>query len=1073
MPLPEYTFVPWLRRGLASEIAEVDRLGLQPEAGTVGRPTLQVELTLDVLPAPGVAAPPGPSVTRAVQILGPGDVAALKGEAILRTHPADGTLAATPDELAFVEFYDEDLPWRYSPAKATMTRRLRPWLALLVLAEGEFTVTDRGQGTLPVLTLEAGAQLPPHEEHWAWAHAQLSTKVGNPADVGAAIASAPDQARSRLLSPRRLIGDTRYRAFLVPAFEAGRLAGLGRPPEGVPAQKPSWGLAVHDADRELPIYHGFTFRTATEGDFETLARKLEPHPVGPKFGTREMDVGDPGFGLAEHEGATVRLEGALAPPPPSAPGAPGFVHAPFADPWDATATDLQEMLDAGDAGLQPPATPTTAKADPIVVPPCYGLAHTGLPRLVDARDEAGLAWLVELNLDLRSRAAAGLGAEVVRERQEELMQRAWEQVSRVEEANQRLREAELAKAAADAVLRKHMEPLRDDRLTALTAPVQAGLRVPAGIGSGVPASATLRAAVDHSVVPAAAQSPAFRRVVRPQRPLVRRLGTAWQAGALQKDLLQQMDQPPETALTTAPPAPPPAAGVSIALVESAVTNAAQTIAARPPRPFEIFLQIADQEIAHRVTLGPAPVNFGAVPVNDLRSALQTRLRTRYPAFSFNGADPAAGTVERRVWNLTLAVTGIANDVPGRANIKVGETAFLEEFSDDALGKSHGAATVLRDPPPPPDPIGPDPSIGGTTAAADAQAFKVALDGFAQDLGGLADPAPRPRLDPDQLARPALLAALEPSKTVTARLEALIPAIAANPPHQPLAAVQAYPEFPDPMFDPLRGLGQEFVIPNVSDLPRDSLSVMEPNRRFIESYLAGANVALNQELLWREYPTDQRGTPFRVFWDARDAVGDPERKDIEPMHLWSGELGSQAPTAASALVLVVRGELLERFPSTVIYAQRAKFDGGDHDAPRILDPAAPLLDPIFSGKLEPDIRLVGFELGLEQARGRRVANAHGAPDPGWFFVFMERPGEPRFGLDSALEPPALETWDDLAWATLAGPEGSPFVSIAANAALAPTAATATTPRWGQTAADQASILLQSPVILARHASEMLP
>lgn len=1071
MSLPEYTFVPWLRRGLATEIVEVDRLGLQPEAGTLGRPTLAVELMLDVLPAPGAAAPPSTPVTRNVQILGPGDVAGLKSEAILRTYPLDGVLTATPDELAFVEFYDEDLPWRYTPAKA-VSSRLRPWLALLVLAENEFTIAGHGQASLPVLTFAVGAQLPPVDETWAWAHAQLSAKVSTAEDVGAAIAGAPDQARSRLLSPRRLVADTRYYAFLVPAFEAGRLAGLGRPPEDVPAQKPSWGLAVHDTDREMPFYHRFSFRTAIDGDFETLARKLTPHAVGPKFGARDLDVSEAGFGLVERSGATVRLEGALAPPPPPALGAPGFVHAPFANPWDATATALQGILDAGDAALQPPTLLDAAQVDPIVVPPSYGLAHTGLPRLIDARDDAGLAWLVELNLDLRSRAAAGLGAEVVRRRQEELMQRAWEQASRVEEANQRLREAELAKAAAHAVLRKHLEPLHDDRLTALTAPMQTGLRVPAGVGDGVLRSATLRAAVDHSVVPAAAQSPAFRRLVRPQRPLIRRLGATWQAGALQKDLLQKMDQPPSTALTLAPATSPPAAAVSLALVQGAVAVAAQTIAARPPRPFEIFLEVADQEIRDRVLHAPAPIDFGTVTVADLRSALQTRVRALYPGLPFDAANPAVGSVERRVWNLTLAVVGIANDVPGRATIKITDTAFREEFSNDALGKARGAATVLCDPPPLPTPAGPDPSIGRTTAAADAQAFEHDLAGFALDLEARADPDPRPVLDPDHLGHSALLAALDPSTTLTARLQALIPAIAGRPAHQALAAVQAYPEFSDPMFDPLRELSQDFVIANVSDLPRDSLSVMEPNRRFIEAYLAGANVALNQELLWREYPTDQRGTPFQVFWDARDAVGSG-RTDIGAIHLWSGPLGSQAPTPASVLVLVVRGELLERFPTTVICAQRAKFDGADHAAARILDPDKALLNPIFSGRLEPDIRLVGFEIGIEQARGRRVADTHGAPDPGWFFVFMERPGEPCFGLDSAPEPPPLTSWDDLAWSTLTGPAGSPFVTIAANAALIPTTAGATTPKWGLTSADQASILLQSPVILARHASEMLP
>ena len=30
---------------------------------------------------------------------------------------------------------------------------------------------------------------------------------------------------------------------------------------------------------------------------------------------------------------------------------------------------------------------------------------------------------------------------------------------------------------------------------------------------------------------------------------------------------------------------------------------------------------------------------------------------------------------------------------------------------------------------------------------------------------------------------------------------------------------------------------------------------------------GVNVEFGSELLWREYPTDQRGSSFRQFWDV--------------------------------------------------------------------------------------------------------------------------------------------------------------------------------------------------------------
>ena len=1064
MPLPKYTFVPWLRRGLATEITEADRLGQLPETGTVGRPTLAVELTLDVAPAPGAAAPPRPSVTRNVQILGPGDVASLKREAILRTDPAEGVLGATPDSLAFIEFYDEDLPWRYTPARATSSR-LRPWIALLVLTPEEFTLRERGRDQSPVLSFTDDARLPPAEETWAWAHVQLSKEVTDKAAVGTTILSDPDHARSRLLSPRRLIGDAQYHAFLVPAFEAGRLAGLGRPVDGVPAQKPSWGLPVHEADREMPVYHRFSFRTSTTGDFETLARQLVPRAVGDTFGSRLMDVSSPGFGVDDADGATVGLEGALGPP--------DFAPPKFPAKWSPAAKHVCAILDAGAEAMQPGAS------DPMIVPPAYGRLHAGRPRVVDARNSAHLAWLAELNLDFRSRAAAGLGSEIVRQRQEELMQRAWEQVGAVEEANKRLREAELARAAAQALMRKHIEPVKDDdRLTLLTAAAQDGLQAPEDLptvaaanqpvqAGEVPHTASVRAAVDVSQVPAAAQSPAFRRLTRPQRPVMRRLGTDGRTDQFQGDLLSRMDTTTTPPLSVAPPPPDPEAGVELAKVQKAVGDAATMVAAQPLRPFEVFLELAADEVAAQAA---ANADFAAMAAADMVGPLEARVGQRYPQVSFTPVLPDPHTTERRVWDLVQAVTGIDADGPGRARLSLDEAAFRAEFSDDALGKAHGPVSVVRDGPPPPGA-----TIGRTTCAADVQTFKTNLEDMGKNLAARADPPAAKELQTGRVAD-HVLAALDPSRTVVDRMKAAVPVIAGRSPNRALAPVQAHPEFTDPLFDSLCGLSQDHIVPNVSDLPRETVTAMEPNRRFIEAFLAGVNFAFNQELLWREYPTDQRGTSFQVFWDTRDAIDAPGRKEIERIHLWSGQLGAQAPSPIPVLVLVIRGELLERFPNTVIHAQRAAFAGGDPMAPRVLDSATPVRNPIFSARLEPDIRLVGFQLGVAEARGRRVAAPATADepaktvDPGWFFVFTERPGEPRFGLDAGDPVTPLASWDDLAWSALTGPEGSPFVHIAANQGLTPTQAVSA--QWGRTAADHASIFLQSPVILARHASEML-
>ena len=50
------------------------------------------------------------------------------------------------------------------------------------------------------------------------------------ADAADVLGKVPQRDAARLLCPRRLDPSTRYLACLVPAFNAGRLAGLGQPP---------------------------------------------------------------------------------------------------------------------------------------------------------------------------------------------------------------------------------------------------------------------------------------------------------------------------------------------------------------------------------------------------------------------------------------------------------------------------------------------------------------------------------------------------------------------------------------------------------------------------------------------------------------------------------------------------------------------------------------------------------------------------------------------------------------------------------------------------------------------------
>jgi len=125
-------------------------------------------------------------------------------------------------------------------------------------------------------------------------------------------------------------------------------------------------------------------------------------------------------------------------------------------------------------------------------------------------------------------------------------------------------------------------------------------------------------------------------------------------------------------------------------------------------------------------------------------------------------------------------------------------------------------------------------------------------------------------------------------------------------------------------------------------------------------------------------------------------------------------------------------------------------------------------PIFQAKLSPNILILGFDLGVEELLGQTSPTA--APSlPGWFFMFQERPGEPRFGLDDNLSLsgsplPPLASWDELAWQYLSGTN---YVDL-----TTPLNVSNSTINWNEDSASMAHILYQSPILMGIHASKVI-
>jgi len=255
MAIARYSFLPWLRRGIANQI--------QAAANNAPRAELDAVLTLETKKAKaGNENQLTDTATQKLRLIGPGDITGIHKNMVVRTEPRNWITDFEPNYLAFIEFYDEDFPWRYSPEPPT-GHRLHPWLALMVVKDSEFDRVTMPGRPLPAIKLK-GANwqnfLPPANQTWAWAHVHINEIINNAAltdhDFSEADRSAlenilknnPDAGISRLVSPRHLEPKTPYHAFVIPTFEVGRKAGDGLPDKATGAALMCYASGVDEAE---------------------------------------------------------------------------------------------------------------------------------------------------------------------------------------------------------------------------------------------------------------------------------------------------------------------------------------------------------------------------------------------------------------------------------------------------------------------------------------------------------------------------------------------------------------------------------------------------------------------------------------------------------------------------------------------------------------------------------------------------------------------------------------------------------------------------------------------------------
>jgi hypothetical protein len=1050
--LGEYSFLPWLRRGI------VNYLDTPATASSRASLNVVVHLRSDVATAD---VPP-----KRIWLKGPKDLGGLVADNVVRTEPREGVTNFEPNYLAYVDFYDEDFAWCYTPDLPDKSQhRLTPWLTLLVLNKGEFKPLQQSGQSLPGIELTAEANLdhilPPSSQLWAWAHVHLNAPLGSSSGapnldtLASLLRQNPDLGYCRLMSPRHLEPNTRYQAFVIPTFEVGRAAGLK---ETIPDNTP--GLAIAWAtSRTFPSYYSWSFVTGAAGDFEELVRALRPRDIDPAVGIRKMDIQQPGSQLPPTTGQPddiTSLEGVLL--------APTSKPIPLDPACNLPAELAAKVNEPADFQV----TGAAATGDPLIGVPLYGRWHALVDRVQTFAEHRN--WIDELNTDPRYRAVAGIGTKVVQTNQENYMRLAWQQIGDIVTVNRKIHLLQMSAKASEALYAKSLASLSPETALSLAAPVLRKV-----MGSPV----TLHYLVRQSRLPAAALSGAMRKQLRPRGQLMRRAVGRQPGVSPLSDLLPKLNS---GAVSAAPPRPAP----------NGTTYEGSLRAASPPISAWLRWLAKHRDLLLWLALILIAVVAAAAP----------------------GAVLTA---------LTLAAAAPAVVAHQRLQALEKQASTVESFARAALTPEAIAALPPNDSfllPVDDHPIAATAPTGGLDSAQGA-AFRTAAIEFNTILS--ARPAPPPAREPLALAgvHAGLLQALEPRlafvarhsrtmavgglelKSYTAKYHDAAFSVGFE---ERIIPVMAYPDIKLPMYMPLRDLQKDNFVPNLHLVPPNTISLMLTNPPVIESYMVGLNHEFARELLWREYPTDQRPSTFRQFWDPSSFV-DPDGlppdvlaeklRDIRKLHEWPFEstLGTHNNRLPNdnkpRVVLIIRGDLLKRYPNTIIYAQTAHWgEPPEHQNHLMLYDetgtkiAADNKDPhfrfpMFRAQVDPDITFIGFDLLLEDVLGDpTLAETEAARQRvqgdrlGWFFVLQEVVGEPRFGMDedpvSSSEDPLV--WDNLSWKNLG--EKVSVIDLDKPFASNPPGSDKGGAAWGGHSADMAFILYQKPVMIAIHARDML-
>jgi hypothetical protein len=983
------------------------------------------------------------AITRQLSMMTPGDVIGIPSRQVIRCSPVNGLVDAEPNFLASIDFDAPDLPWMFSRKPASGPTQ--PWIALAVVDETDLKADPLSTSPIGTQITIPASQLPNPSEAWMWAHAQLLDTDTVPGD--------PARSLSRLVSSRRLEQNRRYLACVVPVFAAGRIAGLGSDPgDARTSMDLAWDPAATDVT--LPVYYFWRFGTGPNGDFESLVRQLHGVPLPPGLGKRTLLLDYPMSGLPAPDpaGASLELQVALRPPGERIADIQPLVGASYLDV-------LRSRL--VDAGYDTSLLTSNPDAPPAVGPPVYGQLEAGATATAANLATAAPPWVREANLDPRLRVAAGLGTEVFRRNQDRYVEEAWRQVGDVLGANRLRRRGEFSLAASATLHRRWIARVPAADLVTSTAPVHARVFV----GDNLTIAGRLR----QSPLPPSIVSVEYRRLTRARGILQ---GAAeWRASA-----------GPDVLASRAATAQPMKVAVAL--------DAIDTLAA----PSAVWGVAAASSILARLDPGVDQTGMTATQVAAHLDSL-----SQLPTVAFSTATQAATQAASTDAGLVLTKVGmhpVGALQPGSpvTTHPIAAAQPLAPVHTAPAAPVHPAPSAPAPPvhPVPPAPVppvhpvppvvtGPVTTVPISLPASTATLLKQQMFDVAKviiDRQIVASDAPA--LPGTSLAggfdalRQTIVTALDPSLTMVRVVNYRISALT-DMQAQGFGDIMAAPDLSEPTYQGLADISHDWLLPGIDTLPSGTTTLVESNRTFISGFLVGMNHEIARELLWREYPTDQRGTYSRQFWSHRNTGNPADQYDLQHLlhaspQLTLEQLGTKTGDVESPLVLVVKGDLVRRYPGMLVTAAKTKTSGSI----RVLDPATEM-QPDFMARLEPDVLLVGFQT----LSADNVWALGSDENTAWWFFFAEHFTEPRFALDQPApgDPTTLADWNDASWGNAvldtAGRLGAASFTVPPLPKSKPGTPPGPLYDWHGSSSSVAWILLQYPFRRGMRGTDLLP